>query len=184
MKTNIRIPGNLYTTLYDEIMKIEFNPEYESDNTLYGLEIEIGDFVVYLDATFDLELDNDGDIECCDLNDIEVEAVIHFDKDFNETDVTEQFDYSKFWSQLKKYVIKSKDIYIHHGDEVVVRVDRIGNYYWQKMIYLYTDLRTFRHICTRHLGSKVTHSFQVILPATTGALSIVGDYRFSSIKKV
>lgn len=108
MKTNIRIPGNLYTTLYEEIMKIEFKPESESDNTFYGLEIEIGDFMVYLDAIFDVEYDQDGCLEDYNIENIGVGAVIHFDENNNETDVTEQFDYKKFWNQFQEICHQEK----------------------------------------------------------------------------
>ena len=182
MKTDIRIPGELYTTLYDELIKL--NPECEDDKCMCGLEIFIGDFSVNLDVTFEMEFDSEGDLDYWDVEDIEVEGVTHFDEDDNETDVTDQFDYNKFWSQFKKFVIKRNDIYIHHGDEVVVRVNRYGNYYWKKMIYLYTDIRTNTHICTPKLRSKQTHGYKVILPATTGALSIVGDWRYSAINNI
>ncbi len=178
MKTNIRIPGNLYTTLYEEIMKREFNPENEYDKSLWGLEIEIGDFMVYLDATFDVEYDQDGCLEDYDIENIDVEAVIHFDENNNETDVTEQFDYNKFWNQFKRYVIKRNDIYIHHGDEVVVRSSQDSGF-WKKMIYLYTDTLSGLHICVNRLGEEAQYSYRMILPATTGALANVGKWRKS-----
>lgn len=86
------------------------------------------------------------------------------------------FDEDKFWAQFKKYGNTINGIDIHYGDEVVVKQSMSGGV-WEKMIYLYTDTRLGKHVCTRSLNPKyiIKRNYGQLLPATTGYLSIVGS---------
>lgn len=187
MNTNISFPSDFYEKLYEEIMNTEFMPESEDDTTC-PMEIEIGHFFVSVNARFDVEeVDDsfdhefgthyDSHIEVGDLEDINVNNVYFFDDDANiEEDVTNMFDEDKFWAQFKKYGNTINGIDIHYGDEVVVKQSMSGGV-WEKMIYLYTDTRLGKHVCTRSLNTKyiIKRNYGQLLPATTGYLSIVGS---------
>lgn len=189
MKKNITIPADFYQQLYNEIMGYGFEPE-DSGDTTCEMEIEIGNFSVCLNATFELEYVDDSfshefgvekghHFEASELCDIDDVVICYDDDDLEEeVELTEQFDYKYFWEQFKVYGTKSKGVQIHYGDEVVVKSNyRYGA--WQKMIYLYTDNRLGAHVCCRCLDQyPLKEHFKCILPATTGALAIVGktDY--------
>ena len=190
METNIKLPVNFYEQLYNEIMGYGFEPENEDDKTC-NMEITIGDFTVDLDATFQVNVVDNSfdhafgteyifDLEAGDLEEIEINNIWFSDDDSElEDDVSELFNEKIFWEQFKQYVIKRNGIYIHHGDEVVVKHSwRFGA--WEKMVYLYTDTRLGVHVCTRSIHSKCIwkKNFKEILPATTGALAIVGKYEY------
>lgn len=187
MKTNITIPADLYEKLYDKIMACEFYPEDKYDDSIFLDEIEIGNFTISLCATFNIEIVDDSfdhafgierayHLEVGYLRDIEDVQIYHCDEETgDEVDVTDQFDEDCFWNQFKRYGTVVKGVQIHHGDEVVVKSDyRYGA--WTKMIYLYTDTRLGGHVCVKSLREKYPRKMQYeyILPATTGALSIVG----------
>lgn len=196
MKTNIKLPHDFYENLYDEIMNYGFEPETEND-TSCSMEIEIGKFRVNLTATFKVNVVDNSfdhafgteyifDLEAGDLEEIEIEDIWFYDDDANiEAKITEQFDERRFWEQFKQYVIKRNGIYIHHGDEVVVKYSFLLGA-WVKMIYLYTDTRLGVHVCTRSIHSKYIwkKNFKEILPATTGALAIVGKYEYELKSRV
>lgn len=187
MNTNISFPSDFYEKLYEEIMNTEFTPESEDDTTC-PMEIEIGHFFVSVNARFDVEeVDDsfdhefgthyDSHIEVGDLEDINVNNVYFFDHDANiEEDVTNMFDEVKFWAQFKKYGNTINGIDIHYGDEVVVKQSMSGGV-WEKMIYLYTDIRLGKHVCTRSLHTKyiIKRDYGQLLPATTAYLSLVGS---------
>ena len=193
METNIRLPHDFYESLYEEIMNHEFNPENEDDTTC-EMEIEIGNFSVSLNATFELDYVDDSfshefgieeghHFEAGELYDIE-DVVIYYDDDDleEEVEMTDQFDYKYFWEQFKVYGTTSKGVQIHYGDEVVVKDNRRWGA-WKKMIYLYTDNRLGVHVCCRRLGKyPLKEYFKCILPATTAALAIVGkgDYNLQN----
>lgn len=195
MKTNIKFPADFYEQLYNEIKGYGFKPEDEHDTTC-EMEIEIGNFSVSLNATFELDyvddsfshefgIEEDYHFEAGELYDIE-DVVIYYDDDDleEEVDLTDQFDYKYFWEQFKVYGTKSKGVQIHHGDEVVVKDNRRWGL-WKKMIYLYTDNRLGVHVCCRRLGkSPLKVNFKCILPATTAALAIVGKGDYNLQKDV
>ena len=132
METNIRLPHDFYESLYEEIMNHEFNPENE-DDTSCSMEIEIGKFTINLTATFEVHVVDNSfdhafgteyiyDLEAGDLEEIEIEDIWFYDEETDvEAELTEQFDEKHFWEQFKQYAIKRNGIYIHYGDEVVVK---------------------------------------------------------------
>ena len=195
MKTNIKFPADFYENLYNKIMGYGFEPEDEDDTTC-EMEIEIGNFSVSLNATFELEYVDDSfshefgieeghHFEARELYDID-DVVIYYDDDDleEEVELTDQFDHKFFWEQFKVYGTKSKGVQIHHGDEVVVKYSQRSGI-WQKMIYLYTDNRLGVHVCCRRLGKyPLKEYFKCILPATTGALAIVGKGDYNLQKDV
>lgn len=186
MKTNITLPADFYQQLYDKIMGYEFEPENEDDGSRDIEEIQIGNFWVSVRATFEVEYIDDSfdhafgteygyHFEAGDLESIEDVVIYHYDEDDNETEVSDLFDEDYFWNQFKRYGVVSKGVQIHYGDEVVVKTDsRYGA--WEKMIYLYTDTRLGVHVCVKSLRKPYLwkKQFKHILPATTGALMIVG----------
>ena len=194
MKTNIKFPADFYENFYNKIMDYGFQPEGE-DDTHCDMEIEIGKFSVSLSATFEVEFIDDSfdhafgteyayHFEAGALESIEDVVIFHYDEDDNETEVTDQFDYKYFWEQFKVYGTKSKGVQIHHGDEVVVKDNRLWGV-WKKMIYLYTDNRLGVHVCCRRLGKyPLKVNFKCILPATTAALAIVGKGDYNLQKDV
>ncbi len=194
MKTNIKFPADFYENFYNKIMDYGFQPEDE-DDTHCDMEIEIGKFSVSLSATFEVEFIDDSfdhafgteyayHFEAGALESIEDVVIFHYDEDDNETEVTDQFDYKYFWEQFKVYGTKSKGVQIHHGDEVVVKDNRLWGV-WKKMIYLYTDNRLGVHVCCRRLGKyPLKVNFKCILPATTAALAIVGKGDYNLQKDV
>ena len=195
MKTNITLPADFYQQLYDKIMDYSFEPENEDDSWCGMDEIEIGNFMVSVRATFEVEFIDDSfdhafgteyayHFEAGDLKSIEDVVIFHYDEDDNETEVTDQFDYKYFWEQFKVYGTKSKGVQIHHGDEVVVKDNRLWGV-WKKMIYLYTDNRLGVHVCCRRLDKyPLKVNFKCILPATTAALAIVGKGDYNLQKDV
>ena len=148
-----------------------------------------------MSATFEVEFIDDSfdhafgteyayHFEAGALESIEDVVIFHYDEDDNETEVTDQFDYKYFWEQFKVYGTKSKGVQIHHGDEVVVKDNRLWGV-WKKMIYLYTDNRLGVHVCCRRLGKyPLKVNFKCILPATTAALAIVGKGDYNLQKDV
>ncbi len=195
MKTNITLPADFYQQLYDKIMDYSFEPENEDDSWCDMEEIEIGNFMVSVRATFEVEFIDDSfdhafgteyayHFEAGDLKSIEDVVIFHYDEDDNETEVTDQFDSQYFWEQFKVYGTKSKGVQIHHGDEVVVKDNRLWGV-WKKMIYLYTDNRLGVHVCCRRLDKyPLKVNFKCILPATTAALAIVGKGDYNLQKDV
>lgn len=195
MKTNIKFPADFYEQLYDKIMDYGFEPENEDDSCCDMDEIEIGDFMVSVRATFEVEFIDDSfdhafgteyayHFEAGALESIEDVVILTYDEDDNETEVTDQFDYKYFWGQFKAYGTKSKGVQIHHGDEVVVKDNRLWGV-WKKMIYLYTDNRLGVHVCCRRLDKyPLKVNFKCILPATTAALAIVGKGDYNLQKDV
>lgn len=195
MKTNIKFPADFYEQLYNEIMGYAFEPEDEDDSCCDMDEIEIGDFMVSVRATFEVEFIDDSfdhafgteyayHFEAGALESIEDVVIFHYDEDDIETEVTDQFDYKYFWEQFKVYGTKSKGVQIRHGDEVVVKDNRLWGV-WKKMIYLYTDNRLGVHVCCRRLGKyPLKVNFKCILPATTAALAIVGKGDYNLQKDV
>jgi len=194
MKTNITLPADFYQQLYDKIMDYCFEPENEDDSCCDMDEIEIGDFMVSVRATFEVEFIDDSfdhafgteyayHFEAGALKSIEDVVIFHYDEDDNETEVSDQFDYKYFWNQFKRYGAVSKGVQIHYGDEVVVKDNRLWGV-WKKMIYLYTDNRLGVHVCCRRLDKLLKVNFKCILPAITAALAIVGKGDYNLQKDV
>ena len=185
MKKNIKFPADFYEQLYDKIMDYGFEPDNE-DDTSCSMEIEIGKFTINLTATFEVHVVDNSfdhafgteyiyDLEAGDLEEIEIDGIWFYDEDDNETEVTDQFDEKHFWERFEVYGTKSKGVQIHHGDEVVVKSSfRDGA--WEKMVYLYTDTRLGVHVCVKFLHGRYMwkEQYKCLLPATTGALMIVG----------
>ena len=93
--------------------------------------------------------------------------------------MSDLFDEDWFWNQFKRYGTVSKGVQIHYGDEVVVKSNyRDGA--WEKMVYLYTDTRLGVHVCVKFLHGRYMwkEQYKCLLPATTGALMIVGKSRY------
>lgn len=190
MKTNITLPADFYQQLYDKIMGYEFEPENEDDSSCDMEEIEIGNFLVSLRANFEVEYIDDSfdhafgteyryHFEAGNLESIEDVVIYTYDEDDNETEVSDLFDEDYFWNQFKRYGVVSKGVQIHYGDEVVVKTDsRYGA--WEKMVYLYTDTRLGVHVCVKSLHKPYLWKklYKHILPATTGALMIVGKTNY------
>ncbi len=184
MKTNIRLPYDFYENLYNEIMNYGFEPECESD-TDCEMEIEIGEFQINLCATFDVEIEdmsfdhafgteNIYELVAGNLTGI-TDVVIYHD----DIDISDQFNYKTFWNQFRRYMVMSKGVQIHHGDTVVVKRNmRCGA--WEKMIYLYTDTRMGTHVCVKSLHGDHLYKkeYRHILPATTGAIALIGKRNF------
>ena len=113
METNIRFPHDFYENLYEEIMNQEFNPESE-DDTSCSMEIEIGNFTVHVNATFEENVVDNSfdhafgteyiyDLEAGDLTDIEVEDIWYYDEETDvEAELTDQFDEKRFWEIIGK----------------------------------------------------------------------------------
>lgn len=190
MKTNITLPADFYQQLYDKIMDYGFEPENEDDSCCDMDEIEIGDFMVSVRATFEVEFIDDSfdhafgteygyHFEAGALESIEDVVIFHYDEDDNETEVSDLFDEDCFWNQFKRYGAVSKGVQIRYGDEVVVKSNyRYGA--WVKMVYLYTDTRLGVHVCVKSLHGRYLwkKQYKCLLPATTGALMIVGKYQY------
>lgn len=186
MKTIITLPADFYQQLYDKIIDYGFEPENEDDNCCDMDEIEIGEFIVSVRATFEVEFIDDSfdhafgieyrcHFETGALDSIEDVVILHYDEDDNDTDVSDLFDEDCFWNQFKRYGTVSKGVQIHYGDEVVVKSNyRDGA--WEKMVYLYTDTSLGVHVCVKFLHGRYMwkEQYKCLLPATTGALMIVG----------
>ena len=186
----IKLTKDFYENLYEESMNQEFNPESE-DDTSCSMEIEIGNFTVHVNATFEVNVVDNSfdhafgteyiyDLEAGDLTDIEVEDIWYYDEETDvEAELTDQFDEKRFWEQFKQYAIKREGIFIHHGDEVVVK-NSMSWGAWERMTFLYYDTRLRLAVCTRSIHSKYIwkKQYKCILPATTGALSIVGKTNY------
>ena len=184
MKNSIKLPSDFYKRLYDEIMDYEFDPENEDEKTC-AMEIEIDDFVVDLEATFNVELIDDSfdhafgteyayHLEVGELEDIAVYHIWHYDDD-NDTDVTELYSDDKFWLQFKSFVIKRGSHYIHHGDEVIVTSQNTRYRNWVKRTFLYYDTRLGLAICTPNIHAKNVSkiAYPYVFPCTTANLRLV-----------
>jgi hypothetical protein len=184
METTVKLPDNFYERLYDSIMDYGFDPDSTDEKTC-SMSIEIDDFTVDLEATFDVHIEDLSfdhafgteyiyDIEVGELEDIEVTQIWHCDDD-SETEVTDLFDMNKFWLQFKQFVIKRGSHYIHHGDEVVVTTQNTKYRRWVKMTFLYYDTRLGLAICTPSLYAKYVrkHAYPYVFPATTQNLRLV-----------
>ena len=184
MKNSIKLPSDFYKRLYDEIMDYEFDPENEDEKTC-AMEIEIDDFVVDLEATFNVELIDDSfdhafgteyayHLEVGELEDIAVYHIWHYDDD-NDTDVTELYSDDKFWLQFKSFVIKRGSHYIHHGDEVIVTSQNTRYRNWVKRTFLYYDTRLGLAICTPNIHAKYIRklAYPYVFPCTTQNLRLV-----------
>lgn len=186
----ITLPYDFYQNLYNEIMSQDFEPENEDDTTC-DMEFTIGKFQINLCATFEVNVVDNSfdhafgteyiyDLEAGDLTDIEVEDIWYYDEETDvEAELTDQFDEKRFWEQFKQYAIKREGIFIHHGDEVVVK-NSMSWGAWERMTFLYYDTRLRVAVCTRSIHSKYIwkKQYKCILPATTGALSIVGKTNY------
>ena len=53
MKNSVKLPSDFYERLYESIMDYGFDPEDEDEKTC-AMEIEIDNFVVDLEATFNV----------------------------------------------------------------------------------------------------------------------------------
>lgn len=183
MKKNITLPADFYQQLYDFLDNYYFEPNNVND--ICEIEgIEIGDFTVSLDAEYEIEEDDEDfwserHFYAEDLLNID-NVVIYYNGDDEDIDVSHLFNPQVFWNQFKRYGAKVNGVQIHHGDEVVAKCsNNFGR--WEKVIYLYTDNRLGVHVCAKSLGrNSIKRNYHLLLPATTGALSIVGkvDYRF------
>ena len=184
MKNSIKLPSDFYKRLYDEIMDYEFDPENEDEKTC-AMEIEIDDFVVDLEATFNVELIDDSfdhafgteyayHLEVGELEDIAVYHIWHYDDD-NDTDVTELYSDDKFWLQFKDFVIKRGSHHIHHGDEVIVTSQNTRYRNWVKRTFLYYDTRLGLAICTPNIHAKYIRklAYPYVFPCTTQNLRLV-----------
>lgn len=188
MKTNISIPADLYVKLYNKIIDYGFEPESEEETSCY-MEIEIGKFRINLFANFDVNVVDESfshefgveerwGLEVGELSEIEEVEVWYYDDETGyEANLTESFDENRFWGQFKRYGVVSKGVQIHYGDEVVVKYGMTFGA-WTKMVYLYTDTRLGVHVCTESLHSRNKLAYKCILPATTGALEIVGIHNY------
>lgn len=184
MKNSVKLPSDFYERLYESIIDYDFNPEDEDEKTC-AMEIEIDNFVIDLEATFDVHIEDDSfdhafgteyiyHLEVGELEDIAVYHIWHYDDDDNDTDVTELYSDDKFWLQFKKFVIKRGSHYIHHGDEVVTRSPgRYGR--WIKSTFLYFDTRLGHAVCTPNIYAKFVrkHAYPYVYPATTQNLRLV-----------
>lgn len=185
MENSVKLPDNFYESLYDQIMDFGFDPEDEDEKTC-AMEIEIDNFVVDLEATFNVELIDDSfdhafgteyayHLEVGELEDIAVYHIWHYDDDDNDTDVTELYSDDKFWLQFKQFVIKRSGIHIHHGDEVVVTSQNTRYRNWIKATFLYYDTRLGVAICTPNIHAKFVskRAYPYVFPATTQNLRLV-----------
>ena len=185
MKNSVKLPDNFYESLYDSIMNYGFDPEDEDEKTC-AMEIEIDNFVVDLEATFNVELIDDSfdhafgteyayHLEVGELEDIAVYHIWHYDDDDNDTDVTELYSDDKFWLQFKDFVIKRGSHYIHHGDEVIVTSQNTRYRNWIKATFLYYDTRLGLAICTPNIHAKYIRklAYPYVFPCTTQNLRLV-----------
>lgn len=183
MENSVKLPANFYERLYDSIMDYGFDPEDEDEKTC-SMEIEIDNFIVDVDATFNVYIEDNSfdhafgtehiyDLAVGELEDIEVTQMWYSD-DESDTDVTDLFDEKKFWLQFKQFVIKRNGIHIHHGDEVVVKTSTLYGA-WQKMTFLYYDTRLGLAICTPNIHAKFVskRAYPYVFPATTQNLRLV-----------
>lgn len=187
MKNSVKLPSDFYERLYEGVMNYGFNPEDEDEKTC-AMEIEIDNFTVDLEATFDVHIEDDSfdhafgteyayHLEVGELEDIAVYHIWHYDDDNNNnTDVTELYSEDKFWLQFKDFVIKRGSHYIHHGDEVVTRSQEgWRSSRWVKRTFLYYDTRLGLAICTPNIHAKYVrkHAYPYVFPATTQNLRLV-----------
>ena len=190
METNIRLPHDFYEQLFNTIDNWVFIPRDE-DDTICPIEIEIGNFTVSLDAEYQVEVVDDSfdhefgteylsHYEAEELLNIDDVVIYYNDEDAEDVNVSYLFSYDAFWNQFKKYGTIKNGVQIHHGDVVVAKCsNNFGQ--WEKVIYLYTDNRLGVYVCAESLSrNSIKKHYHLLLPANTGALSIVGevDYRF------
>lgn len=184
MENSVKLPDNFYERLYDQIMDYGFDPENEDDKTCC-MEIEIDNFTVEVEATFDVYIEDNSfdhafgteyiyDLAVGELEDIEVTQVWYSDDD-SDKEVTDLFNYNKFWLQFKQFVIKRGGIHIHHGDEVVVTSQNTKYRHWIKATFLYYDTRLGLAICTPNIHAKFVskRAYPYVFPATTQNLRLV-----------
>ena len=186
MENSVKLPDNFYKRLYDEIMDYEFDPENEDEKTC-PMEIEIDDFLVELDATFNVYIEDDSfdhafgtehayHLEVGELEEIEVKHIWFSDEDsMLADDVTELYSDDKFWLQFKSFVIKRGGHYIHYGDEVIVTSQNTRYRNWVKRTFLYYDTRLGLAICTPNIHAKYISklAYPYVFPATTQNLRLV-----------
>lgn len=184
MEKSVKLPDNFYERLYDQIMDYGFSPENEDEKTC-TMYIDIDDFTVELDATFDVYIEDNSfdhafgtehiyDLAVGELDDVFVTKMWHCGDD-GEQEVTELYDNEKFWLQFKDFVIKRGSHYIHHGDEVVVKLGSYKFSGWGKVTFLYYDTRLGHAVCTPSIHSKyiTRKAYPYVLPATTANLALV-----------
>jgi hypothetical protein len=184
MENSVKLPDNFYERLYDQIMDYDFGPESVDEKTC-TMYIDIDDFTVELDATFDVYIEDNSfdhafgtehiyDLAVGELEDVEV-TQIWYCNDECEKDVTDLYDDEKFWLQFKQFVIKRGSHYIHHGDEVVVRSQCYRYSPWVKMTFLYYDTRLGKAVCTPSIHAKYIskRAYPYVFPATTANLALV-----------
>lgn len=184
MENSVKLPDNFYERLYDQIMDYGFDPENEDDKTC-AMEIEIDNFTVEVEATFDVYIEDNSfdhafgteyiyDLAVGELEDIEVTQVWYSDDD-SDKEVTDLFNYNKFWLQFKQFVIKRSGIHIHHGDEVIVTSQNTRHRHWIKSTFLYFDTRLGLAICTPNIYAKNVskRAYPYVFPATTQNLRLV-----------
>ena len=157
MKTNNVFTEEFYKKLYDEIINYadeNYSPQDE-DDCYCNMEVQVGNFTVELDATFEVEyIDDSFDHAFGTYHDYHYEAgyleeisIIDIWESNEENDledkVTDLFDEEKFWEQFKQYGTKSG---IKPGDEVIARL--AGRYGREvTATYQYTDTMRLVHVC-------------------------------------
>lgn len=199
MEQKTVLTTEFYNDLYEAIMdkRDDLCPEEERYNGFY-IELEFESmgkrFFVTLDANYEVEYEDlsfdhafgthhDYTYNIEELDDIDNVYVCVIDENGDCVEEDIEFDTKWFWDQFKSYGTESKGVQIRYGDEVVVKYGLLRGE-WKKMIYLYTDNRLGVHVCTDSLarrdfhGKFYTQKFSHILPATTGALSIIGKKQY------
>ena len=184
MEKSVKLPDNFYETLYESIMDYGFDPEDEDEKTC-SMVIEIDDFNVELEATFDVYIEDNSfdhafgteyiyDLKVGELEDIFVTKVLYYG-DESEKDVTELYNDDKFWLQFKDFVIKRGSHYIHYGDEVIVTSQNTRYRNWIKATFLYYDTRLGLAICTPNIHAKYIRklAYPYVFPCTTQNLRLV-----------
>lgn len=183
MKNSVKLPSDFYERLYESIMDYGFDPESEDEKTC-SMSITIDNISIELDATFDVYTeDNSFDHEfgteygySLKVGELEDFEIFNMYDDESDADVTDLFDYDKFWLQFKQFVIKRGSHYIHHGDEVVTRSQMSwkGNR-WIKSTFLYYDTRLGLAICTPNIHAKNVSkiAYPCVFPCTTANLRLV-----------
>ena len=183
MKNSVKLPSDFYEQLYKSIINYGFDPESEDEKTC-SMSITIDNISIELDATFDVYTeDNSFDHEfgteydySLQVGELEDCEIFNMYDDESDADVTDLFDYDKFWLQFKDFVIKRGSHYIHYGDEVVTRSQvpwRRSR--WEKLTFLYYDSRMGVSVCTPNIHAKhiIKRECPYVFPATTQNLRLV-----------
>ena len=146
-----------YENLYNNVLRdYDFDPDCDDpEESQCSTYIEVEDFegfFISLKATYELNVVDDSfdhafgteygyHMEVGNL--IEIDEVTMYDED---EDVTDLFDYDKFFEQFKKYEVKFFNGKVVKSGDTVQAGGRYHNC-WDEMTFLYYDALDKRYVC-------------------------------------